>query len=209
MSKSDFKWATFSGGLHQRKQRVNVIGYSVTGFSLKQRVLLGSVHLLWTHIATWSSVTYVSCHVAAFPALGSEIQRPSHLFQRQWRLKYHWNLGVPRRLLHPSISLSLSLPPSLSLGTLIPPRSRVKQRGADIKGCVSPLRVQDQSGRGRKRRNETRRGAEEEGEEENGEEKLFWGKDLPYCSRAEGADERRRGGKRRGSGEDKCTVKRR
>lgn len=113
---------------------------------------------------------------------------------------------------------------SLSLGTVIPPRSHVKQRGADIKGCLSPLRLQDQRGRVRKRQNETRRGVEEEGgEEESVEEKIFWGQDLPYCSRAGGLDERRgvrgrergvmkngerskRGGEDRTVG-DKCTVK--
>lgn len=46
-------------------------------FPLKQWVFLGSLHLLWTHITTWSSVTSVLCHVAPFLALGTDTETKS------------------------------------------------------------------------------------------------------------------------------------
>lgn len=69
----------------------------------------------------------------------------------------------------PSSSSFISV--SLSLWVHSFPQGVVSNRGADIKGCVSPLRVQDQRGRVRKRQNEMRREEERRRKENRGGER--------------------------------------
>lgn len=46
-------------------------------FPLKRWVFPGSLHLLWTHITTWSTVTSALCHVAPFLASGTDTETKS------------------------------------------------------------------------------------------------------------------------------------
>lgn len=85
-------------------------------------------------------MTSAFCHVAPFLAQSADTETESCV--RQWRLKHL-----------PDLCASL---------LLIPPRGAVLNRGADIKGCDSPLRVWDQ--RVEPGRSKTKRGGWQHGE---------------------------------------------